>query len=200
MGLVLASDYTDRAALLRHIDLGDVASGTGFSLAKGEPAFMPVGNLFVIPKDLARFVATLSLELWLDGALRQRAQPARLTWPVERIVDESFLRADRRWQAAGREVALPIVDGRIPARTLILSGTPDGVLFQGLSARQRFVGASELVAGMHGGWRVQTVVEPYIRESLAAERFLQPGATVTMRADRLGVIVNRIGRSSGPLP
>ena len=48
MGLVLSSDYTDRAALIRHANLRDVSSGDGFTRGKSEPGFMPTGNLFVI--------------------------------------------------------------------------------------------------------------------------------------------------------
>lgn len=54
MGLVVANDYTDRATLLRHVDVWDPASGKGFTTGKSRPGYLPVGDLLVVPRDLAR--------------------------------------------------------------------------------------------------------------------------------------------------
>ncbi len=191
MGLVLSSDYTDRAALMRHANLRDVSSGDGFTRGKSEPGFMPTGNLFVIPKDYQSFYKKLKLELWYNGAKRQEARPAEMTWDIQRIFAETFSRETRRWTWHGNSVALPINDGRIPARTMILAGTPGGVIYQKPSARQMFLGVSELFFTLR--WtQLQTVVEPFLREEYQSGRYLKAGDLVQMKADQLGTMSNRI--------
>lgn len=191
MGLVLSSDYTDRAALMRHANLRDVSSGDGFTRGKSEPGFMPTGNLFVIPKEYLSFYKKLKLELWCNGDKRQEARPIELIWDIRRIFAESFARETRRWMCNGKQVSLPIKNGRIPARTMFLSGTPVGVIFQKPSFRQIFLGVSELFFSLHWS-QVQTVVEPFLREEYRSGRYLKADDEVQMRADRLGTISNRI--------
>ena len=191
MGLVLSSDYTDRAALIRHANLRDVSSGDGFTRGKSEPGFMPTGNLFVIPKDYERFYKTLKLELWHNGEKRQEARPAELIWDLRRIFAESFSRETRSWMWNGKPVFLPMKDGRIPARTMLLSGTPGGVIYQKPTTRQMFLGISELFFSLHWS-QLQTVVEPFLREETASGRYLKPGDMVLMKADRLGTMSNRV--------
>jgi 2,4-diketo-3-deoxy-L-fuconate hydrolase len=191
VGLVLASDYTDRAELMRHARLTDVSSGEGFTQGKSAPGSMPVGNLLVIPRDYRRFYQALELGLWYNGAKRQEAHPAEMSWDFARILDETFARENRRWQWGGDVVSLPVVNGRIPARTLILSGTPDGVIYRKPTPRQLFVGFSELV--FTGQWtNLHAVVEPFLREEYQSGRYLKAGDVVRMQADRLGSISNTI--------
>lgn len=191
MGLVLSSDYTDRAALMRHANLRDVSSGDGFTRGKSEPGFMPTGNLFVIPKDYLRFYKSLKLELWYNGNKRQEAHPGEMIWDIRRMLAESFVRENRRWMWNGKPVQLPIKDGKILARTMFLSGTPGGVIYQKPSARQMFLGVSELFFTLQ--WtQLQTVVEPFLREEYRSGRYLKTGDFVQMKADRLGTIRNHI--------
>jgi 2-keto-4-pentenoate hydratase/2-oxohepta-3-ene-1,7-dioic acid hydratase in catechol pathway len=191
MGLVLTSDYTDRAALMRHVNLRDVSSGDGFTRGKSEPGFMPTGNLFVIPKDYLSFYKKLKLELWYNRDKRQEAHPKALIWDIRRMIAESFVREGRSWIWNGKPVALPFKDGRIQARTMFLSGTPGGVIYQKPSARQMFVGISALFFSLHWS-QLQTVVEPFLREEYQSGRYLKTGDFVQMRADRLGTISNHI--------
>lgn len=196
VGLVLASDYTDRAELMRHARLTDVSSGDGFTQGKSPAGFMPVGNLLVIPRDYQNFYRSLELGLWYNGQQRQQAHPAQMSWDFSRILEETFARAGRRWQAQGEVVALPVVNDHIPARTLILSGTPEGVLYRQPSLRQLFVGLSEMV--FTGQWtNLHAVIEPFLREEYRSGRYLKPGDTVQMKADRLGIINNTIVAEGG---
>lgn len=199
VGLVLVSDYTDRAELLRGIDLADVSSGRGFTQAKSQPDFMPIGNLLVIPADPGVYVRGLELRLWVNGKLRQLAEPRLLVWDWPRILAETFARQDRRWAAGGRAVSLPLVEGRVPAGTIFLSGTPQGVVFQAPSLRQKFLGVSERV--FTGQWSTpHALIEPLIRESYSAGIYLQPRDQVLMLADGLGFISNEIVDGAGPVP
>jgi 2-keto-4-pentenoate hydratase/2-oxohepta-3-ene-1,7-dioic acid hydratase in catechol pathway len=196
VGLVLASDYTDRAELMRHARLTDVSSGEGFTQGKSAPGFMPVGNLLVIPQDYRNFYRTLELGLWYNAQQRQEARPVDMSWDFGRILEETFARADRRWQWRDEVVALPVEGDHIPARTLILSGTPEGVIYRKPTLRQLFVGLSEMV--FTGQWmNLQSVVEPFLREEFRSGRYLKAGDVVQMKADRLGIINNTISANDG---
>lgn len=89
------------------------------------------------------------------------------------------------------KVSLPIENGTLAARTIILSGTSDGVLMRKPSARRFALGFLEVAAG--GLRDVQaTLIERTFREAHEERRYLQPGMQVVMRADKLGIIRNRI--------
>jgi 2-keto-4-pentenoate hydratase/2-oxohepta-3-ene-1,7-dioic acid hydratase in catechol pathway len=191
MGLVLASDYTDRALLMRHVRLGHVGSGEGFTQGKSLPGSLPIGNLLVIPRDYQTFARSLTLELWHNGERRQQARPAEMNWDIARILRETFALEGRHWTWNGRAVALPVANGVIAARTLFLSGTPGGVIYRPPDLRQLFVGVSETFFRLRWN-RPNAVVEPYLREAYASGRFLRAGDVVSMRAERLGAIDNRI--------
>ncbi|SEL64099.1 2-keto-4-pentenoate hydratase/2-oxohepta-3-ene-1,7-dioic acid hydratase (catechol pathway) [Atopomonas hussainii] len=191
LGLVLASDYTDRAMLMRHVNLLGVHSGAGFTSGKSHPGFMPVGNLLVIPKDYEQFYPSLALELWHNGEQRQVARPSEMVWDIQRIMAQTFAWQERSWAWHGDTVRLPFKGGKIPARTVILSGTPGGVIYRKPSPRQLFLGVSEWAFSL--SWlRPQAVVEPFIREEYRSGRYLQAGDQVVMRADRLGTVSNSI--------
>jgi 2-keto-4-pentenoate hydratase/2-oxohepta-3-ene-1,7-dioic acid hydratase in catechol pathway len=192
MGVVLCNDYTDRATLLRHVDVWNPASGTGFTTGKSFPGYLPVGDLFVVPRDFRAFAASLELRLWVNGRLRQRARVGEHVWDVDEILAEARARRDTRWEHRGRRVALPGAAGTIPARTLLMAGTPGGTVFRGVGLATRVVGAA---AWLLGGWATPVtrhVIEAYVREARAARRYLQPGDRVLIHVDRLGVIENDI--------
>lgn len=189
-GLVLASDYTDRALMLREIDFYDTHSGQGFTGAKSVTP-MPVGGLLVIPRDLRSFYKTLDLRLYVNGELRQIARPRELAWEIDRMVAESFARSNTAFRYADATVALPISQGVIPAQTIVLSGTTDGVAFRPPSGRQIFTGVVEWLATFRWG-NPRLLIERTIAEAYANRYHLQAGDRVLMRADHLGFIENPI--------
>jgi 2-keto-4-pentenoate hydratase/2-oxohepta-3-ene-1,7-dioic acid hydratase in catechol pathway len=193
MGLVLANDYTDRATLLRALDPWDVASGKGFTTGKSFPGFLPIGNLLVIPRDVRRFLPDLELRLYVNGLLRQRERASAMVWDVDRLLAETWSRAPLRWDHRGEQVAL--LDGDVLGPdTLLLSGTPHGTVFAGISTAQMVRGAGAwLLSGFRPGV-ADHVVETYVADARAANVFLQPGDEVVIHVDRLGVIRNRITR------
>jgi 2-keto-4-pentenoate hydratase/2-oxohepta-3-ene-1,7-dioic acid hydratase in catechol pathway len=129
-GVLLCNDFTDRWTLAKGM-LGPGEMGTrGFADAKGRPGFLPVGPFLVVPRDLDRFLAGVTLELWVNGALRQRAPATDMIWPLPELVERAFAWRERPYRYAGGRVSL-LPDGRtLPARTLVLSGTPGGVIFR----------------------------------------------------------------------
>ena len=192
MGLVLCNDYTDRATLLRLVDVWDPTSGTGFTTGKSAPGYLPIGDLFVVPRDVRRFAAALELRLAVNGALRQRSPVAAQIWDLDAMLRETWARRGVTWEHRGTQVGLVPTGDVIPARTLLMSGTPGGTVFAGVDARTRAAG---VLAWLAGGWDrpiTAQVVEAYIRRAREARRYLQPGDRVTIHVDRLGVVDNTI--------
>ena len=194
VGLVVANDYTDRATLMRHVDPFDVASGKGFTTGKSFPGYMPVGNLLVFPRDFRKFVPGLELELWVDGRLRQRERGGAMIWDGDELLAQTFARADLRWDHRGEQVSLLGDDAVLGEGTLLLTGTPHGTVFAGVSAAQKARGLARWAYQGFAGPVSSGVVETYVDDARAAGVFLKPGDEVVIHVDRLGVIRNRITR------
>ena len=192
MGLILCNDYTDRALLLRHVDVADPTSGKGFTTGKSLPGYLPVGDLFVVPRDLRAFAAGLELGLWVNGAPRQQARVAEQIWDLDRVLAETWARREVTWAHRGEQVSLLAPDGTIPARALIMSGTPGGTVFKGVGWGTRLRGVWSWLRGGGSMPITAQVIETYIDEARATRGYLQPGDRVTIRVDRLGVIENAI--------
>ena len=192
MGLVLCNDVTDRAALMRHIDPDDVTSGKGFTTGKSAPGFLPVGNLFVIPRDLRGFAAAIELRLWRNGELKQSATQSEAIWDFDELLRQTRARAATEWEYDGRMVGLPVTAGALPERAMILAGTPDGTVFKGVNRSAMALGAWDWIAG---GWDRKLsahVVERHIAQEEAAGHYLQPGERVRISVRFLGEIDSTI--------
>lgn len=188
MGLILSNDFTDRATLLRHINTDDVTSGDGFSTGKSAEGYLPVGNLFVVPRDLRAFVSTIQLRLAVNGELRQDAPMTQAIWDIDELFRQSKAKEGTRWKYRDGEVGLPIEDGAIPARTLVLAGTPDGTAFVGLSNRTMALGVVRMLTGGWGDSIATNVIERYISDARAEGFFLQPGDQVEIQVNGMGSI------------
>ncbi len=191
LGLMLANDFTDRETLLHAVDRGDVESGKGFTTGKSFPGYLPVGQLLVVPRDWRTFAKGIELRLFVNGSLRQRAKVAEMVWDVDEVLRQVWARDGVRWEHRGAEVALFEGDG-IPARTLVLTGTPHGTVFDGVPPQ---VIARGLVSFLFGGWSrgvPGSVIEAYVASARKAKAYLQPGDEVLIHVQRLGQIRSRV--------
>jgi 2,4-diketo-3-deoxy-L-fuconate hydrolase len=192
-GLILCNDVTDRAMLLRNLDPDDPTSGEGFTDGKSAPGFLPVGDLYVVPRDLDAFVQGLTLQLSVNGVERQRTAVTNWLWGLDQILIETGQARDRSWAWREGEARLPISeDGIIPARTLILAGTPDGTIFAGIYTRAYPMGLWRFLAG---GWSesiTRNVIEAQIAHAEARNEYLEQGDQVTIRVDAMGALNNRV--------
>lgn len=189
VGLFLCNDFTDRAALLRHLDPFDPASGKGFTTGKSAPGFMPIGDLFVIPRDRKSFVPDIELTLSVDGKERQRAFQRQAVWNFEEMLGQIDQRRDMVWDYRGTPIMLPLDNGTIPLRTALLGGTPSGTIFQGDIGLSVYLRAA--FSWLFGGWDrsiVQWVIETVIEDAKASGDFLKPGNQVVLHADKLGTV------------
>jgi 2,4-didehydro-3-deoxy-L-rhamnonate hydrolase len=194
MGLVLANDYTDRETLLHALDPWDVASGKGFTTGKSFPGFLPVGNLLVIPRDVRAFLPDLELRLYVNGALRQRAHARAMIWDVDELLAETFARESLRWDHRGEQVSLLGTREALQPDTLLISGTPHGTVFAGVSRSQMARGAVSALLDVFRRPVADHAIDAYVADARAAGIYLKPGDDVVIHVDRLGVIRNRIVR------
>jgi len=148
LGYTLCNDFTDRWTLVREIDLGAPMGQTGFADAKGGVGMLTVGPLLVVPREPAGFHEPLVLELWVNGALRQHAVGGLMEWPPEEVLTRAFGACDVDYTTVNGAVDLTDCE-TIPARTLVLTGTPAGVMFHPVtiwSKRAYLVPGDEVVA------------------------------------------------------
>jgi|APFre7841882724_1041349.scaffolds.fasta_scaffold05064_2 2,4-diketo-3-deoxy-L-fuconate hydrolase len=130
MGLVLCNELTDRWALVRHYRRGAPMGTTGFADGKSREGFAVVGPLLVIPRDLDSFYKQVTLRLYLNGRLRQQDAAIHMAWGPREILTEIFRRKDWVFRNHEGDVRLLDAAGKIPAGTVIFSGTPAGVIFK----------------------------------------------------------------------
>lgn len=191
LGVMLANDFTDRGLLMRVVDRGDIESGKGFTTGKSFPGSLPVGNLFVVPRDWRTFVPGIELRLFVNDRLRQRARGSEMIWDTAEILRQALARKGETWEFQGSPVAL--FDGdAIPARTLLLTGTPHGTVFDGVPAP---VIARGLLRWLAGGWGEGIggqVIAAYEDAARSAKAYLQPGDRVAIPVHRLGELDSRV--------
>ena len=181
-----------RVTLLEHIDVWNVESGNGFTTGKSLPGYLPVGDLFVIPRDYRAFAAARELTLDVNGFLRQRALVSAQVWGIDELLVETWKRRAQRWNHRDGQVAL-LADGDVlRARTIILSGTPAGTAFQDIGPGHKAKGVASWILG---GWNepiANRVIDAYTGDPSVRALYLKPGDRVIIRADGLGVIDNQI--------
>lgn len=191
-GLLLCNDFTDREKLMHHLDAFDVTSGKGFTTGKSAPGFMPIGNLFVVPKDHRAFSEQLKLALYHNGKLAQQAIQSEAIWDYDDLLEQIKLRSKASWAYQGEQVSLALSEGRIAPRTAILAGTPDGTLFKGLPLKHQILGVMDWVLG---GWREPVpywIVNRYVDTAKAEKSYLQTGDKVEIHVEGLGEITTTI--------
>ncbi len=127
LGYLLCGDFTDRWQLVANIDLDGPMGLTGFPAGKGGASRMPVGALLVVP-DNDTFYQAFDLNLYVNGRLRQRAEAGLTIWNPRQIVTEALANCEAQYLLGRATLALTPCQ-HIPARTILLTGTPEGVLF-----------------------------------------------------------------------
>ena len=127
-GFVLCNDFTDRWPLVRDIDFDQPMGTTGFTEGKGGPGMMPLGPFLVVPRDDTAFYRAVSLELFLNGQLRQRSSASLMIWSPEQIAAQALKLCTQDYHRGAETLRLTGCES-IPAGTILLTGTPEGVLF-----------------------------------------------------------------------
>ncbi len=127
-GYVLCNDFTDRWPLVRDVDFDKPMGTTGFTDGKGGEGMLPLGPFFVVPKNGNDFSRELTLELYLNGQLRQRSGASQMIWSPQQIASAAMEGCEQVYESEAGEVKLTDCEG-IAGGTLLLTGTPEGVMF-----------------------------------------------------------------------
>ncbi|MCP5181834.1 MAG: fumarylacetoacetate hydrolase family protein [Pseudomonadales bacterium] len=127
-GYVLCNDFTDRWPLARDTDFDQPMGTTGFVDAKGGEGMLPLGALFVVPRDESAFIGAVRLELFVNGRLRQQSDASLMTWSATEIARQAMQACEQPYQSEAGELRIGACD-RVRAGTILLTGTPAGVLF-----------------------------------------------------------------------
>ncbi len=213
----LSNDISDREAIVRNAALS--GPGTGFAEAKGQPGFFPAGPWMIRGSELFAAVehcggAGLGLTLWVDEEPEPRQdattermilQPWELVGRVGSWIDEHGRRTDMPFRRPGDEAprfyafAVPEETPRLPAGSIIQTGTPEGVALNGPSP----LGVT-LRGALHlRGPFAQFLVEEKQRVADGGTKYLGPGSVVRARIDGLGeqrFEIGEAGRRARPHP
>jgi 2-keto-4-pentenoate hydratase/2-oxohepta-3-ene-1,7-dioic acid hydratase in catechol pathway len=182
-GLFLCGDFTDRATLVRNIDLRNIASGDGFADAKSGADRFPTGPFLVVPRDWKAFLAEVTIATHVDGRPRQGARAADMIKDLPAIVRETLQEAGARtWSYRGGRI--PMVErAAIGTESAVLTGTGDGVVFRepGAAVMKEVMTARDRAAQL-------AVIERYLAGEAARRIYLQPGNRVRHSSNYLGWI------------
>lgn len=133
LGYVLCNDFTDRWTMMVKLDTDTPLGTTGFADGKGNPGYFPTGPWMVIAKNPDAFAAAVKLRLTVNGRVYQDASQSLAAWDHRRILQGAFEDCGLDFRYHDGPVAWPGCNDTIPAGTLILGGTPSGVVFRPLT-------------------------------------------------------------------
>lgn len=182
-GFFLCGDFSDRATLVRNINLRNPASGDGFADAKSGPDRFPSGALLVVPRDWKTFLQGVTIATYVDGQQRQHARAGDMIKDLRAIVSETLDEAGARsWSYAGGRIPM-VARAAIGTESAVLTGTGDGVVFK---EPEPAVIAAVMRAPDRAAQLAQ--IERYLAREAARRIYLQPGNRVRHASNYLGWI------------
>ncbi len=128
MAYLLCGDFTDRWLLVSDMDLGGEMGKTGFPLGKGGATRMPVGPFLVFPST-HDFYKKIDLKLYVNSTLRQHSKADLMIWNPSEIMEHTLRDCESVYKRLDEELGILDNCEKIPAKTLFLTGTPEGVMF-----------------------------------------------------------------------
>ncbi|MFT6051351.1 MAG: 2,4-diketo-3-deoxy-L-fuconate hydrolase [Halioglobus sp.] len=129
LGYLICGDYTDRWLLIKEMDIGGPMGPTGFPAGKGGQSRFPVGSLLVVPQA-EDFYKGIELKLYLNGSLRQKSSAGEMIWPPHKTLNKALADCKVPYFMSGEEMVVTPSCESVPAGTLLLTGTPGGVMFK----------------------------------------------------------------------
>ena len=207
----LSNDVSDREAIVRNAALS--GPGTGFVEGKGQPGFFPAGPWMVLGSELFAAVERcraegLGMKLWVDEEVEPRQdattelmilKPWELVGRIGDWIEEHGRRTPMPFVRPGETeprfypFAVPEEAPRLPAGSIIQTGTPEGVALHA---------PSPLGVTLRGALRfrspfAQFLVEEKERVAAGGTKYLGPGSVVRARIDGLGQQRFEIGAAGG---
>jgi 2-keto-4-pentenoate hydratase/2-oxohepta-3-ene-1,7-dioic acid hydratase in catechol pathway len=190
IGFLVVNDFTDRATLMRKMDSKNVTSGRGFPDAKSKKGFLPTGPYMVIPRDWRAFIKELQLKLLVNGQVRQSGSAKDMVWNIDKIVEQSLaVKGEKKSFYQDKNVKL--FEGNcIPANSIIITGTPSGVVFN--APTKGFIFGTVTKYIFTGGFFSEKmhpyILQQYLKKEMTNQRYLKPGDHVESSINFLGTI------------
>lgn len=128
LAYVLCTDFTDRWQLVRHLDRALPMGLTGFIEGKSQESYLPTGPFLLIP-NTDTLINEIELNLYVNRAQRQHARADQMVWPVKQILNESLKLCQSDFKTEEDTLHLTENCQSITSGTLVLTGTPEGVMF-----------------------------------------------------------------------
>jgi 2-keto-4-pentenoate hydratase/2-oxohepta-3-ene-1,7-dioic acid hydratase in catechol pathway len=138
-GFFIVNDVTDRAPQIYYA--GDISNFAdySFTMAKSKPGYTVVSPIFVVPRNWRDFYKNLAIKLKVNGETKQNANSSFMTSSLETIVEKTLSTPRKtKWPLLkssygswDKGIEIPLLENDfIPAGTIIMTGTPSGVIFQ----------------------------------------------------------------------
>jgi 2-keto-4-pentenoate hydratase/2-oxohepta-3-ene-1,7-dioic acid hydratase in catechol pathway len=119
----------------------------------------------------------------------------RAIWDADALVEQTFVRREVTWAHRESRVALvPEGPYEIAPRTLLMTGTPPGVVFNELNVEQKVSGLFDFLFGGQGSSIPDHAIDNYIRDARAMGIYLGEGDDVWIHVHRLGVVRTEVVR------
>jgi 2-keto-4-pentenoate hydratase/2-oxohepta-3-ene-1,7-dioic acid hydratase in catechol pathway len=211
----VANDVTDREPIIRHAAI--TGPGTGFVEAKGQPGFLPAGPWLVPGRELFAAVAAcggrgLPIRLEVNAGdgfeVRQDANteqllldPVALLARLAEQVRASGVRSEmpvvRHGETRHYPLAIDPAAPRLPAGSLLLTGTPAGVALGTPRPLSLLARGALSLRGPFEQFRQDELARAAAREPGG---YLAPGDRVRARIAGLGTQIIRIAEPGAPVP
>lgn len=186
-GLFLCGDFSDRATLVKKLDLRDVGSGDGFPDAKSGSDRFPVGAFLVVPRDWKSFLKEVDIATYVNGGRRQYAQAGDMLKDLRAIVGETLEGAQTRtWLFKDGRIAM-VGRTAIDTGSAVLTGTGDGVVFKKPDAA-----VMKSVMQAKGRPEQLAALDRYVKDEIKKRIYLQPGDKVVYGSNYLGTIDTKV--------
>jgi len=194
IGFLVVNDFTDRATLMRKMDSKDVTGGKGFPDAKSKKGFLPTGPYIVIPRDWRAFVKELKLQLSVNGTVRQDGAAKDMVWDIEKIIEHSLaVKGEKKSFYQDKMVGLFEGDC-IPANSIIITGTPSGVVFNAPTKGFIFGTVTKYIftGGFFRAKMHPYILRQYLKKEIKNPRYLKPGDHIESSISFLGSIKTNV--------
>lgn len=190
IGFLVVNDFTDRATLMRKMDSQNVTGGKGFPDAKSKKGFLPTGPYLVIPRNWHAFVNELHLKLSVNGKVRQHGEAKDMVWNIDKIIEQS-LSVKGEKKSFYQDKSISLFEGNcIPANSIIITGTPSGVVFNAPSKGFiiRTVTKYIFTGGFFRAKMHPYILRQYLKKEMKNPRYLKPGDQIETSISFLGSI------------
>ncbi|MES2676119.1 MAG: fumarylacetoacetate hydrolase family protein [Pseudomonadota bacterium] len=181
---------TDRAYLMRNIDMDNMRSGKGFNGAKSVPGYFPTGPYMVIPKNRKEFIKDIDFSLARNGDIKQHANAGEMIWPLDTFLRQTFNAHTHRTPTFAESSKQWLPENMLSADTVIVTGTPQGVIIKPPNLGFKILYGSKYIfsGAVFSMKATDYIIDEYIKFLTKEEIFLQPGEKILMRAKFLGKI------------